>query len=341
MEEGRKVVFISYSWEDVEHQDWVLKLAGNLQSVYGIKVIIDKASLGFGSDLPHFMESSIDKADKVLVILTPEYKVKAEDRTKGVGYETTMLSQELFESSITKIKIIPILRKGNKEISSPKFLSSKVYHSMIDDDNYDYQLLDLAKAINDQSTIKLPELGPIVNLDSQEVDPFIAKANKIAAEERINKEIDQLLFSLDGKKLADEEIDNIQKIVTDKKNLYESNADLKFILESNHRDAFIIKSYGFSVSVVFENIFSNVVSNLKMKVRYFKGNISLYGGGYFLGEEPIKVKEEEYLFDLNYQKEVVWKINYRTSTADEVLTRIFGFILDKIQEEKSKKFRSK
>ena len=339
MEQDRKTVFISYSWEDIEHQNWVLKLAGDLQSSYGIKIIIDKTSIHPGSDLPYFMESSIDKADKVLVILTPEYKKKAESRSKGVGYETTMLSQELFESPITKIKIIPILRKGNKETSSPKFLSSKAYHSMIEDSDYEYQILELAKAIYEQPLVELPPLGPVIDFSLKEIDPFIAKANSVTNQEELNREINQLLFSEKGKFLADDEIRNIEERVKAKKTLYEANTDLHFTFETNHRDQFIIQCYGFSVIVNFENISSNVVHNLKMRLRYFKGYIKITNNFYFPGEEPKEIKKEEYIFDLNTKKEIVWKNKTQLFNSEQITKSIFGFIIDKIQEVKGKKNR--
>lgn len=342
MEKKRKKVFISYSWEETEHQDWVLKLAGDLQSIYGIEVIIDRANIKPGSDLPYFMENSIDKADKVLVILTPEYKVKAESRNKGVGYETTMLSQELFESPITKIKIIPILRKGNKETSSPRFLSSKAYHSMVDDNNYDYQLFDLAKAISDESMVNLPPLGPVVDFSSKQIDPIIAKAKSIASEEKINEEINRLLFSYDGKRIADDEISRFIQIIKDKKMLYEGNTDLRFPFEEDHRNRFIIKSYGFSVSVIFDNIASNVVSGLKMRVKYVKGVLSLNGvGAYFPDEQPKLIREEEYLFDLDYTKQCIWKRKTQIYTSEEISILIFEFLISEIQKIKSKDFRGK
>ncbi|WP_051929381.1 toll/interleukin-1 receptor domain-containing protein [Flavobacterium sp. 83] len=125
MTENRRKVFISYSWDNSEHQEWVLSLAKDLMNKFGIQVILDQFELSAGKDLTYFMESSIENADKVLIILTPNYKIKAEDRKSGVGYETSMITQEIFESSITKIKFIPILRVGDSKSSSPKFLKSK------------------------------------------------------------------------------------------------------------------------------------------------------------------------------------------------------------------------
>lgn len=44
-------VFISYSWDNKEHKEWVYNLAVNLRS-HGIDVILDQFDLRIGDDLP-------------------------------------------------------------------------------------------------------------------------------------------------------------------------------------------------------------------------------------------------------------------------------------------------
>ena len=70
-------VFISYSWEDDEHKEWVKGLADRLLSD-GINATIDKYDLSAADRLPHFMEESISNADFVLIICTPKYKEKSD-----------------------------------------------------------------------------------------------------------------------------------------------------------------------------------------------------------------------------------------------------------------------
>jgi TIR domain len=42
-----------------------------------------------GAQLPHFMEREILGNDYVMIVCTPKYKVKSDQRTGGVGYEAT------------------------------------------------------------------------------------------------------------------------------------------------------------------------------------------------------------------------------------------------------------
>lgn len=51
-------VFISYSWEDEAHKEWVKSLADRLLSD-GIEATVDQYDLTLGDRLPHFMEQSI------------------------------------------------------------------------------------------------------------------------------------------------------------------------------------------------------------------------------------------------------------------------------------------
>ena len=129
MDQSRPVIFVSYSWDSENHREWVLKLANDLVSQYGVDVILDQYELSAGRDLVHFMESSIERASKVVVVLNPNYKIKAEARKGGVGAEYSMISQGIFNVQSSD-KFVPILREGDQTKSCPGYLKSRVYHSM-------------------------------------------------------------------------------------------------------------------------------------------------------------------------------------------------------------------
>jgi len=86
-------VFISYSWEDEAHKEWVRSLADSLLA-NGIDAILDQYDLSLGDRLPQFMEQSIANSDYVLIICTPTYKKKSDTRNGGVGYEGHIISGE-------------------------------------------------------------------------------------------------------------------------------------------------------------------------------------------------------------------------------------------------------
>lgn len=66
--------FISYSWTDTKHEEWVLDLARDLRE-FGVDAIIDKWDLEEGQDMCAFMEQMVTDPDmeKVLIICDEEY----------------------------------------------------------------------------------------------------------------------------------------------------------------------------------------------------------------------------------------------------------------------------
>ncbi len=332
-------VFISYSWDGPDHQEWVLKLATDLMETFGINVILDQFELSAGKDLTHFMESSIESAHKVLVILTPNYKQKAENRKSGVGYETSMITQELFESPISKIKFIPILREGSLNESSPKFLKSKLCHSMEDDGLYVNKLYELSKIIYDRPVIEKPALGKIPDFSSDDVDPIIKMANKLTSEEKMNNEIDRILDSSDGVQIFNSETEKINSQLVEKTELYKKSTSIPFIYESNNRDTAVIKALGYSVSVFWSLKYLNTSREAELKIKYWNGHFSTSNSFRFPGEEPKTIKTNTYTLDMDYSKNILWSAKSGKLTTNELISNAFLFVIKSIQDEKSKKFR--
>lgn len=302
MDKHRKTVFISYSWDNPEHQEWVLNLSKDLMEKFGIDVILDQFELSAGKDLTHFMESSLEKADKVLVILTPNYKEKAENRKSGVGYETSMISQEIFESPISKVKFIPILRIGSQTESAPKFLKSKLYHQMGDDDKYINRLYELSKLIYDKPLIEKPKLGEVPDFKSETLDPIIDIAIAVSNEADLNNEINSILDSNEGVKLFREETSNLNKQLKEKSELYRNNTSIQFNHVTNNRDTSIISALGYSVSFYWFLAYSNTTKDSELLIQNWKGTIHLQRGHYFRGREPKAIKKTSYFFDMNYKR---------------------------------------
>lgn len=134
---AKKQIFISYSWEDNEHKAWVHKLAEILGNYFNIKIDV---KVPLGSDINTFMERMIAESDRVLLILTPTYKQKADARENGVGYESVLISDEVYQNQ-NSIKFVPIIRKGSKETSFPRYLGNRKGVVMTDDTMFDDNIL--------------------------------------------------------------------------------------------------------------------------------------------------------------------------------------------------------
>lgn len=151
------IVFIHYSWDNESHKKWVLFLADRLISD-GIEVIFDRYDLKLGSNNNYFMEK-IQISDKVILIMTPNYKTKADNRTSGVGYEYQIITNEFSKNLKDNNKFIPVLRKGSKEDSIPLFLQSFLYLDLSTDKTFEEKYIELLKNIYDEPIIRKPPKG--------------------------------------------------------------------------------------------------------------------------------------------------------------------------------------
>ena len=158
IEKDVETVFISYSWDTEEHKNWVLDLADRLVKE-GVNVILDRYELRPGKSLPHFVETSINKADRILIIFTRNYKLKAEKRVGGVGYEYSIMNAELYKNQTNNERIIPVLRNGNSTDSIPEFMQQYIHIDMRNDENYENSYVDLLREIYDEPEIVKPKIG--------------------------------------------------------------------------------------------------------------------------------------------------------------------------------------
>lgn len=117
--------FVSYSWDDDQHKEWVADLATRLRGE-GVETILDQWHTALGDQLPEFMEREIRENDYVLIICTPNYRRKSDARTGGVGYEGHIMTAEIYTKNNHR-KFIPILARGTWQEAAPSWLKSKNY----------------------------------------------------------------------------------------------------------------------------------------------------------------------------------------------------------------------
>ncbi len=152
-------VFISYSWDTPEHEAWVLNLATNLME-NGVNVILDKWDLGpLGKPLPNFMEKAISKSNRVICVMTPNFKKKTDKLEGGVGYEYSIITAEIFGKGVNTSKFIPLIRVGTEADAIPTALSGRNYINMRKDEEFDSKLEELLRDIHNAPKYKKPALG--------------------------------------------------------------------------------------------------------------------------------------------------------------------------------------
>jgi TIR domain len=150
--------FISYSHDSEAHKAWVLKLGSDLRAI-GVDVVLDQWDLAPGQDITLFMQKGIADADRVIMICSSEYVLKAEKGVGGVGFERLIVTYEVVQS-IDTTKFIPILRGGDKSKRLPSFLGPRLYIDFENAADYDSNLVDLAREIHNAPAISKPPLGP-------------------------------------------------------------------------------------------------------------------------------------------------------------------------------------
>jgi hypothetical protein len=151
-------VFISYSWDDERHKEWVRDLAARMRSD-GIDVKLDQWEAVPGDQLPKFMEQSIRENDFVLVICTSNYKRKSDNREGGVGYEGDIMTAEVHTTGNHR-KFIPVMRRGPWIDASPSWLLGKYHVDLTGEPYGDKDYDDLLATLYGRRE-KAPPLGPI------------------------------------------------------------------------------------------------------------------------------------------------------------------------------------
>lgn len=151
------VVFISYSWDSEPHKQWVLDLASKLQRE-GVQIVLDRWHLERGGDKNIFMEKAVTTSKFVILICTPSYAERANNRAGGVGYEATIITAELAEN-INQRKFIPVLRDGDWHSSLPVWIKSKFGVDLRGNPYVETEYKDLLRTLHGEP-LTPPPLGP-------------------------------------------------------------------------------------------------------------------------------------------------------------------------------------
>ncbi len=157
----RKKVFISYSWTSPEHEQRVIGWAERLASD-GVEVVLDKWDLQAGQDKYAFMEKMVTDptVSKVLLLLDKAYAEKADARKGGVGTESQIISQEVYDK-VDQNKFVPVVFETDTDGTPylPTFLKSRIYFDFSSPESSNENYERLVRAIYDKPLHKKPALG--------------------------------------------------------------------------------------------------------------------------------------------------------------------------------------
>jgi TIR domain len=149
--------FISYSWDDAAHSEWVRQLAIRLRGD-GVDVTLDRWHAAPSDQLPAFMERAVLDNDFVLVICTPRFQGKSNKRGGGVGYEADLMTAYAFTMSDEKT-FIPVLRRGDWTGAAPTWLLGRFHIDLSGEPYSESNYQELLRTLHDARE-KAPPLGP-------------------------------------------------------------------------------------------------------------------------------------------------------------------------------------
>ena len=151
--------FISYSWDDDAHKEWVKQLATHLRAD-GVDVTLDRWHSAPGDQIPEFMERAVRENDFVIAVCTPQFKERSDGRGGGVGYEGDIMTAYAFTGGDkNKKKFIPVLRRGNWSEVAPSWLIGRAKIDLSGDPYSKSEYEDLLQTLLGARE-KAPPVGP-------------------------------------------------------------------------------------------------------------------------------------------------------------------------------------
>lgn len=176
-------VFISYSWSTQIHKDMVRGWADQLMSE-GVGVVIDVYDLKEGDDKYFFMEKMVidETVTHVLMFCDKKYSEKANARESGVGTESQIISQKIY-NQVSQSKFLPIICEFDDEGEAclPIFMQSRIWFDFSTPESVNKNWEGLLRILYNKPQYIKPELGKapsyITNDSAQQFNPSLAKYN--------------------------------------------------------------------------------------------------------------------------------------------------------------------
>ena len=142
-------VFISHTSSTEQDAEWVKDLALFLIDK-GIQARLDRFHLRHGMDLPQWMCNELALAQKVIVVCDQAYKLKADGRLGGVGWETMIIQGDVANLPPNSTKYQVVVRTEDINQGLPLYLKTKyAFHARPSDQTFSFreelvrELLDL------------------------------------------------------------------------------------------------------------------------------------------------------------------------------------------------------
>jgi hypothetical protein len=129
-----KKVFVSYAWENDEHQQRVKQFTQQLRHD-GLDATIDIFEPNPPEGLPQWMVNQIRRADFVLLVITETYRKRFEGdeeagKGKGVKWEGGIVTRSLYNSEFRTGKFLPVVFGSEHNASMPAIFVGNTYYDI-------------------------------------------------------------------------------------------------------------------------------------------------------------------------------------------------------------------
>lgn len=165
--------FISYSWSTEAHKEQIRAWADQLIH-NGIEVQLDQYDLREGHDKYFFMESMVrdPEVTHVLMFTDKKYVERANSRQAGVGTESQIISQEIYEK-VTQSKFIPVVCEFDEDGQPylPIFLKPMIWIDFSTPENASQNWEQLVRVLYNKPQFEKPTRGkaPLYIIDSSNI----------------------------------------------------------------------------------------------------------------------------------------------------------------------------
>ena len=166
--------FISYSWDDAAHKEWVRQLASRLRT-NGVDVTLDRWHSAPGDQIPEFMERAVRDNDFIIAVCTPRFKERSDGRDGGVGYEGDIMTAYASTKG-NKRKFIPVLRRGSWEEAAPTWLLGRARIDLSGDQCAEAEYTELLRTLHGEREQappigQRPDFGESSNTPANGINP--------------------------------------------------------------------------------------------------------------------------------------------------------------------------
>lgn len=163
-------IFVSYAWEDQEHNDRVISFVDFLRKK-GFDASMDRreSQIETAVNFNSLMINGISSSDKVIVVLSKKYKEKGDSFQGGVWQELNMILQDIKKNSNKYIFVY--WGYDNRDDITPLALSGRDILNLKDDQDNEFN--NLFAKIKQLNLIEFSEVGNDSNIvNKMKIKPF-------------------------------------------------------------------------------------------------------------------------------------------------------------------------